>query len=220
MNFSFWPLLSLSRSLPLSASLPCACLFLALSKSYVSVSRCLSLSLSLSLSLPALGTLSLSLSLSLWCVRSVSLSSSRSASLMSDVYWVDSLRLVWFGESAEYTAQNEGMCHAWDVVWFAGVGRVRNRERAVLRQTSSQDFFSEKGRSETDPLGRVRSRSQTREDPKSAMRPVPVLGEEDDDIIEVTPSHLLKPHVVAACFVAYTVCCLDGRNRAIQIKNR
>ena len=33
-------------------------------------------------------------------------------------------------------------------------------ERAVLRQTSSsQDFFSEKGRSETGPLGRVISES-------------------------------------------------------------
>ena len=43
--------------------------------------------------------------------------------------------------------------------WDSLLGRVCNRERAVLRQTSSQDFFSEKGRSETDPLGRVISES-------------------------------------------------------------
>ena len=56
-------------------------------------------------------------------------------------------------------------CKNWDLdlsdegFWDSLLGRVCNREPAVLRQTSSQDFFSEKGRSETDPLGRVISDS-------------------------------------------------------------
>ena len=56
-------------------------------------------------------------------------------------------------------------CQNWDLdlsdegFWDSPLGRVCNRERAVLRQTCSQDYFSEKGRSETDPLGRVISDS-------------------------------------------------------------
>ena len=61
--------------------------------------------------------------------------------------------------------ENNTHCKSWDLdlsdegFWDSLLGRVCNRERTVLRQTSFQDFFSKKGRSETDPLGRVISES-------------------------------------------------------------
>ena len=66
----------------------------------------------------------------------------------------------------------------WAVQRFARYKeRVCSRERAVLRQTSAQDFFSEKGRSETDPLGRVISESCIRSlEPRSRSQKMPSIA--------------------------------------------
>ena len=89
--------------------------------------------------------------------------------------------------------------------WDGLLGRVCNRERAVLRQTSSQDFLSEKGRSETDPLGRVISESCLRNlAPRS--RSQKVLSKKAHKLLpHKCFSAALRPRVCPRTNWAYTV---------------